>query len=217
MPTVWKQLPLQKKLRALAGFHRSLHGFHVRRKREMVINQYLNTLADAKKALADPAIDLVFVHWSIPHPNGIYNRVTRQLAWDGARQSYLDNLELVDNTIGELRRFMESAGTWHTSAVIVSSDHPYRTFKWKSLTKEEREAIGGKFDGRIPFLIKLAGQERPVIYDSAFNTVLTHDLVLALLQNTIKDPNGLVDWLKEHGVDRRPAARAATDSPVDDE
>jgi hypothetical protein len=194
MPVVWKNLPLLKKLGIKGHFER----FHGSKRRAVVITRYLNMLADAKAVLANPALDLVFVHWTIPHPAGIYNRAKKQLAWDGARQTYLDNLELVDNTIGELRRFMESAGTWQASTVIVSSDHAYRTYLWTSLAKEEKKAVGGKFDGRIPFLIKLPGQQRPLVYEPALNTVVTHDLILALLEPTIKDPEALVEWLDKH-------------------
>ena len=41
---------------------------------------------------------------------------------------------------------MKSAGLWESTTVLISADHPYR----------ESEALDGKSDPRVPFLLKLA-------------------------------------------------------------
>ena len=53
-------------------------------------------------------------------------------------------------------------------------------------------------DPRIPFVLKLAGPHEPITYDPAFNTVLTHDLLLALLRGEVSGPQSVVAWLDAH-------------------
>jgi len=155
-------------------------------------------LEDAKKTVTSSDFGLTLLHWPIPHPYGIYNRVKKNLAWN-EEGSYLDNLELVDRTLGELRSLMETAGIWQNTAVLITSDHAYRINVWKSRMKsEESAAVAGKEDHRVPFLLKLAGQETAVTYDPPFNTILIHDIILALLHGKISDPDSLITWLDQH-------------------
>ena len=42
------------------------------------------------------------------------------------QSGYIDALALTDKIIGDLRRSMEHAGTWDTTTMIFSADHPYR-------------------------------------------------------------------------------------------
>jgi len=211
MPTVWKNIPLLKKL----GVKARLHRFYENKSKSVRIRRYVNMLTNAKAVVANPVFDLVFVHWTIPHPVGIYNRTKKELAWDGGKQTYLDNLELVDKTIGELRHSMERAGMWQTSTLIISSDHAFRTFLWP-LATEERKAVEGQFDARVPFLIKLAGQQRSIVYERTLNTVVTHDLILALLESRIKDPENLVEWLDKHRPAKPPPDEKANLAASDD-
>ena len=162
--------------------------------------RYRHVLKGTLKAATDPDLDLILVHSPAPHPPGIYNRATGDFSSDGDR-GYLDNLALVDRTVGQLRREMERAGTWDNTAVLISSDHWWRTEMWGRgpfWTKEDAEASGNKMDHRIPFVLKLAGQREAVTYDPAFNTVLTHDLLLALLRGEVSGPQNVVAWLDAH-------------------
>ena len=79
---------------------------------------------------------------------------------------------------------MESAGLWDDTIVLVSSDH------W---LREEN-----KTDRRIPFILKMPGQKTGISYDAPFNTVVSHDLVLALLRGELKDAEGVAGWLDGH-------------------
>lgn len=47
-------------------------------------------------------------------------------------------------------------------------------------TKEEDFVLAGTVDHRVPFVLKLPRQTNSLTYDRGFNTVVTHDLVLAL-------------------------------------
>ncbi|MEA2207106.1 MAG: hypothetical protein QOE77_3882 [Blastocatellia bacterium] len=168
--------------------------------RQKYLVRYQFVLNGALKAITNPDLDLIMVHSPAPHPPGIYDRATGTFSMAGDR-GYLDNLALVDRTVGELRRAMELAGTWDQTTVVISADHWWRTEMWSRgpfLTKEDAELSGRKMDHRIPFVVKLAGQPEPITYDHPFNTVLTHDLLLALLRGEVSSPQTVAAWLDAH-------------------
>jgi len=83
---------------------------------------------------------------------------------------------------------MEENGLWENTTVLITSDHQWR--------KSNR--IDGKKDPRVPFILKLAGEKKGVIYEPSFNAVLTKDILLAVLRNQIVTNEDLVIWLNEH-------------------
>ena len=87
--------------------------------------------------------------------------------------------------MGELRRTMEKAGVWDSTTVLFTSDHGYR----------DSEALDGKSDPRIPYILKLASQKEAVAYTQEFNTVLTADLLMGVLRGEITDPASATSWL----------------------
>jgi Type I phosphodiesterase / nucleotide pyrophosphatase len=113
----------------------------------------------------------------------------------------VDNVSLVDRTIGELRASMEAAGTWNNSTVIISSDHPYRTWLWGSINQRKHGAKATSTAGlfaHVPLIVKLPGQHNAVRYERQFNTLVLHDLILALLHGDLQEPVELVNWLQEN-------------------
>lgn len=173
--------------------------------RRQHLESYFRIWERALALAADPEFDLVLLHWPIPHPLGIYNRSQESFA-DIRHSSYLDNLALADRTLGEVRKAMEKAGLWDKSVLLVSSDHPLRPWEWNyrpTWTDEDRKATAGKESPLIPFLLKLPGERRGVSYQPAFNTVLTHDLLLASLKGEIATPESAMRWL-EHNRNRFP-------------
>jgi Sulfatase len=169
--------------------------------------RYKHVLEGALKAAVDPDLDLVFVHSPAPHPPGIYDRDKNEFSL-ASHNGYIDNLELVDRTVGDLRRAMEAAGVWESTTVIISADHWWRTEMWSRgpfWTREDAAVSHGKMDHRIPFLVKLAGQREQITYTPGFNTVVTHDLVLALMRGEVTSPGAVAGWLDQH--------RAISDSP----
>ncbi len=150
---------------------------------------YTNILEESRKVIADPNFGLIVVHWPIPHPPSIYDRSTQRLRDSQVNvtdTSYADNLVLVDRTLGLIRRDLEASGRWDSITLIVSSDHWLRKSLWR---------YEGEVDHRIPFMLKLAGQKKGVTYEKPFNTVLTHDLVLAIMKGEITSTDGAVTWL----------------------
>jgi hypothetical protein len=154
--------------------------------REHHIRSYRRLRAGALETAADPDLDLVFAHFPVPHLPGIYDRRSRQIAPRGPldMEAYLGNLELADRTLGEVRRSMADAGLWETSTVVVTSDH------WLRLP-----GLDPKLGYRVPLIVKLPGQTRPLTYRERLNTVLLHDLVLRQLEEPSALPEELVAWL----------------------
>jgi hypothetical protein len=164
------------------------------------LNDYRALVAHADALTTDQRFGLVFVHLPVPHPPNIYDRATGAFTTTGA-STYLDNLALADRTFGELRRAMERAGTWEQTTVLVSSDHWWRADFWRGhpfWTAEDEALSAGRVDHRVPFLVKLAGQHTARTYQPAFNTVLTHDLILTILNGQISDAAQLAAWLDAH-------------------
>jgi hypothetical protein len=164
-------------------------------------SRYRAMLADATEWATDPDLGLILVHWGFPHRPILYDR-RREILESSERSNYFDNLVLVDRTLGELRRAMRRAGTWDATIVLVTSDHSFRPefFDTESPAwpPEENAALSGPRDAEVPFLLKLSGQEDAVRYEPAFNTVLSHDLLLALLRREVSSPASVVSWLDQH-------------------
>ncbi len=158
-------------------------------------------LAELMETAADPNVDLVFFHLPIPHAPVQYNRFTKEFMPE--RQDYINNIALSDIVLGEIRKSMEKANEWDNSTVIISSDHQWRINSWKEQTTSARLALSdgdrqltkGIEDPRIPFFIKLKNQNESLIYEKPFNTVITRDLILAIMKGEISSPDELKNRL----------------------
>jgi hypothetical protein len=157
--------------------------------------------AHAKEMAADGSLTLTLLHFPIPHPDCAYDRVKKEYRYDN-RCNYFDSLALVDRTLGELRVVLENAGLWDKTTLLVSSDHWWRINVWRNegrWTAEEAAISGNQIDNRIPFLLKLKNQREGMTYDQAFNTIVTHDLILAVLRGELATPREVAVWLSQRG------------------
>jgi len=151
---------------------------------------------DASRAVADPSLNLVFLHLPMPHAPYLYDRFSYQFPERYlSAGSYLDNLALTDIYLGDFRDSMTSAGLWDKTTVIVTSDHPNR------LSME----IDGKQDPRVPFLLKMAGQTEGVDYETVLRTIVTKPLIEAILARQIATSADAIKWLTASGAGSRPA------------
>ncbi|MBI3670307.1 MAG: sulfatase-like hydrolase/transferase [Acidobacteria bacterium] len=149
---------------------------------------YFSILEHAQIVANDPELDLVLVHWPIPHAPAIYDRRAGRFRFvSHNRDWYLDNLALVDRTVGQLRRAMEASGLWDQTTILLTSDHSWR---WSA-------NLDGKTDPRVPLILKLARHKEPLYYARPFETLLLHDLLLALLRGELTDPNSVARWLDQ--------------------
>ena len=158
-------------------------------------------LAEVTQIAADPNTDLVFFHLPLPHAPVQYNRFTKEFTAE--RQDYINNLALTDIVLGEIRKSMEEANLWDDSTVIVSSDHQWRVNTWKeqtkaaklALTDNDLELTQGVEDPRIPFFVKLKNQKESIVYDKRMNTLISRELILAIMKGEISSPADLKNRL----------------------
>jgi hypothetical protein len=162
--------------------------------RDAKTNRFFHLLDRARSIAADAAIGVALIHLPVPHSPAIYNRSTGRFTVTD-RVSYLDSVALADRTFGEIRRTIEAAGLWDRTAVLVSSDHGWRTYLWRGTpdwTAEDEAASRGETMG-VPFLLKLPGQKGGLGYDRRFDTVVSAWLITAILDGSLTDPNRIAD------------------------
>ncbi len=90
--------------------------------------------------------------------------------------------------------------------MLISSDHRLRADRvwqhhliWQApFSKVDPIVFNSIKDERVPFVLKLAGERSGLNYELPFNTVLSHDLVLALLSGAVSDEADVAKWLDEH-------------------
>ncbi len=154
----------------------------------------------AYAASVDRQIGFLFVHFPTPHLFGIYDRQRRDFTLSSSI-GYLDNLALVDRTVGEVRRTLEQAGLWEGTSILITSDHGLRPALWRgryNWTPELDRLTAGGPSETVPFIVKLAGQNHPVVYDQPFSNFVTGDLSLAILGGQVSTPAETAAWLDQH-------------------
>ncbi|MDP9268488.1 MAG: LTA synthase family protein, partial [Acidobacteriota bacterium] len=173
------------------------------RERTEELHDYQELVPLGIQDAADPALSLVVLHLPVPHPHGIYDRKTGRFS-TAETHGYLDNLALADRTLGELRAAMERSGVWKDSVVIASADHWWRSEFWSThfgWAPDDDRALA-PLDHRIPFLVRFPDLQTKDAharsYAPQFNTVLTHDLVLAIFRGEVQDAAGAAAWLDAH-------------------
>jgi hypothetical protein len=155
------------------------------------VRTYQAMVARAGEVVADRNFQFALIHLPVPHAPHTYNRQTGEFNRKNSPvNAYVDSLALADCTWSELRRKMESAGLWDSTTVLVSSDHSYRV----------SEALDGKWDPRIPFLLKLAGHSSGRTLDQEFNTIISGELLLAILKGEVQTAEDATKWIKDHWV-----------------
>jgi hypothetical protein len=166
--------------------------FHVR---QMFADLCGQSLQAAIAVGTNPDYGLALLHLPPPHRPGIYSADNHRFSiWDtllkmNGSQGYFNNLALADDELGQIRRAMESAGQWDNTWIIVAADHSWRSSK----------GFDGKRDLRVPFLVKPPGPAAPeTTFAPQFNTILTHDLILAMLRNEVTNQENVAAWLDAH-------------------
>jgi hypothetical protein len=168
---------------------------------ELHIEDYRELSGAADRVLSDRGAQFVFLHLPIPHPAGIYNRVTRRLTTGPS--TYIDNLALADRYLAHVRRVLEKSGQWDSSTVMVMGDHGWRTkMLWETepgwTAEDERASLGGGFDERPAYIVKLAGQETGAQVSVRFHAQETRAMVDELLDGKIRSEGDLVRWAQEN-------------------
>lgn len=181
----WRSLALSL---PFAGRLRLTERLSMEADRQDYIDGHRILMDEAVRVLTKGDFRMVWAHLCPPHEPFVYDR-HRDDYTTARGSSYLDNLELADRMLGEIRRPLEESGRWHSTALVVISDHWWR---------ERHVHFPGKPDHRVPFLVKLPGATQGVRYETPFNTLLLHDLLPDLVAGSIKRPSDLIRWLDEH-------------------
>jgi hypothetical protein len=140
-------------------------------------------------------IDLVVLHWTIPHAPYFYDSVTGTMTLKNSpTKGYFGNLVLADKGFGQLLSAIAATGFQKDVRFLISSDH-----WWRGSSR-----FDGHVDHRVPFIVNLGNNEKSFTYDKPFNTVLSSELALGILDGRISDTTTLVAWLDAHGKNLEP-------------
>ena len=154
-------------------------------------------LENAKRMLRSPDLNFVFLHIPAPHPPGFWNISKQQFATSNS--DYIDNLQLADKILGEIRQLLEQTGDWNRSLILVSSDHPLQWgFRWNGMNPEMQQASRFGWQPYIPFMLKMPGQTKGLTYSKEFNSVVSADLIMDALNGNLKTPEQVTAWLDRH-------------------
>ena len=96
---------------------------------------------------------------------------------------------------------METSGEWNKTWIIVSADH-----SWRGSANYD-----GRRDYRVAYLVKPPGTNDYLAYSRQFNTVLTHDLILAILRGEVTNQPSTACWLDAHGTQTVPVTGGRQD------
>lgn len=146
----------------------------------------------ALKIVADPKLDLIFFHFSIPHSPFINKKD------EPAKRGYWGALEAVDRSLREIRERLEATGEWDRTTLIVSADHWWRSKiedDFMHLPAEKRREVVQ--DTRVPYIVKLPHHAANREYEPAFNTVITRHLIGSIMRGDINSAEELTRWLDE--------------------
>lgn len=159
--------------------------------RQIFINICQESLKEGASLAANPAYGLILLHLPPPHGPGVYLPEKNQFTRLGLNTvtGYFNNLVLADKELGALREALETSGQNNKTWIILSADHSWRTSK----------QYDGKRDYRVPFLVRPPGAGDSRAYTRPFNTVLTHDLILAILGGRLTNSASVGAWLDTQG------------------
>ena len=173
------------------------------------LRQFLAIRDHAYQEIADPQMDFIFVHFPTPHMFAIYDRHRADFAL-GPDSNYLDNLALVDRTVGEVRGALEKAGLWDSTTLMITSDHAVRPAMWHNRYNWNaafERLIGPGASRTVPFILKLARQHEGAVYEPSVSNLTATQLSLAALDGEVATPQQAVAWLAGKGPQPLVSAR----------
>jgi Sulfatase len=156
---------------------------------------YEALMSHAHTEITDDKIGFLFLHLPVPHPGGIYNRKTHMIGVSG---SYLDNLVLADETLGELVQEIQQSALGPQTTVIVSSDHSWRIKLWKDTQDwrpEDARVSGGHFDPRPVLMVHFPGEENGVAVKQPFRLIDMHGMIEEMLAGRAGNAAALQAWV----------------------
>jgi hypothetical protein len=171
--------------------------------------EYFQIRDQAYAAAVDARVGFMLLHFPTPHMYAIYNRWRRDFTLDSTID-YLDNLALVDRTVGELRAKLEAAGMWDQTTLLITADHGFRPNLWQGRYgwTQNMERISEKGQsGMVPFILKLAGKRDHVIVNRPFSNIVASDLAMAVLGGQISTATQAADWIERRSTNSESNAK----------
>lgn len=142
--------------------------------------------AESLRVAGDPDLDVIFLHYPVPHVPGIWDPVTDSLSPSGG--TYDGNLELADKCLAGLIEEMRKTGVWERTALVVLADHPKRGKKYLPLPSPRL----AKAEVRpIPFLVRPVGGIQATEDSHRFSSLALYDLVPRLLDGRVETADDL--------------------------
>jgi len=146
----------------------------------------LNNKIDAltKKIIADVSVPTFAVfHYVIPHGPFIYKRegpisFFKRADYVGA-SGYYNNLEFLDEKIGEIIELCKRVDKYDQSLIIMTSDHSWRF--------DNKAALKDMF--HVPLFIKLPYQKAPIEIHSPFSIIKLGMVVQSYMDGTLDVSN----------------------------
>lgn len=147
--------------------------------RENYVDGVKKLIDDMSDTVADPAYEFVFAHINVPHDPFVYDAAKNEFANSlSSNTGYLGNLELADRILSRIDRAMKVANLWDRTTIVITSDHWWRDNTYDGIVDT----------GRVPFIVKLAGQHRQFAFADEIETVGIRNLVRSLLGGSLKTP-----------------------------
>jgi hypothetical protein len=165
--------------------------------------EYFQIRDHAYAYAVDPRIGFLLLHFPAPHMYAIYNRSRRDFTLDSTID-YLDNLALVDRTVGELRAKLEAAGLWDRTSILITADHGLRPELWQGHYgwNQNMERISSQSASQlVPFILKLGGKTGHRIVEQSFSNIVSSDLAIAVLGGQISTADQAADWIERRTAD----------------
>jgi hypothetical protein len=149
----------------------------------------------AKAMVADPRLQLVILHLSLPHLPGIYDARAKQPG-PISTADYVGNLILADQSLGEYRNAIENAGLGDSTALVVTADHVLRsTWRETAFWNDAAETLVKQTSGTVPFFVRLPGQTEPAVVSRRFPALLARELTAKILSRELRSPAAVAGYL----------------------
>jgi len=171
--------------------------------------EYFQIRDHAYAMAVNPSIGFMLLHFPTPHMYAIYNRWRKDFTLDPTID-YLDNLALVDRTVGELRAKLESAGLWDQTSILITADHGFRPDMWRGQygwTQNMEEISEKGASQQVPFILKLAGKQDHLVIDRPFSNIVSSDLATEVLGGQVSTASQAADWIERRAADSESPAK----------
>lgn len=147
----------------------------------------------ALAAVAASDVGFVFLHYGIPHSPGIFDRTAGRFSTSprGNDEEYFGNLALVDRALADLIGAVRKAGLEDKTALILTSDHWWRTAPW---------SLSGK-GAPVPLIICVGGSGQEIKWEKPLLTTCLRAVAEGILSGRLRDNAAVARELSEHAFD----------------